>query len=188
IYLAGVMPGPKSPSLDQVNHFLRPLVQELNVFWSRGVHYTRTACRPRGRLTKCAAFPLICDLAAARKTSGQASHSSAMFCSFCQLLKPSINNLDKASWPRRDCNAFRRCAEEWKAAPSERRREQLFKISGIRYSTLLDLPYWRPTRYVVIDTMHNLFLGLLQRHCRRIFGMDVTITSEDESGADIEPD
>lgn len=182
IYLVGVMPGPKSPSLHQVNHFLNPLVRELNVSWSRGVYYSRTAYREQGRLTRCAALPLICDLGAGRKTSGQASHSAAMFCSFCQLLKSSINDLDRTSWPRRDCHAFRRCAEEWKEAPSERRREQLFKSSGIRYSSLLDLPYWRPTRYVVIDTMHNLFLGLFQRHCRRIFGMDVTAGSGDDLG------
>ncbi|KAI0649616.1 hypothetical protein C8Q79DRAFT_902811, partial [Trametes meyenii] len=90
-----------SPSLDQVNHFLGPLVQELLQFWSRGVYYSRTAYRPQGRMTRCAVLPLICDLAAGRKTSGQASHSSALFCSFCQLLKSLINNLDKSSWPRR---------------------------------------------------------------------------------------
>ncbi|KAH9856390.1 hypothetical protein C2E23DRAFT_696984, partial [Lenzites betulinus] len=77
-----------------------------------------------------------------------------------------INNTDAASWPRRNCETFRRLAEEWRSAPSERRRDQLFKTSGVRYSSLLDLPYWRPTRYTIIDTMHNLFLGLLQRHCR----------------------
>lgn len=178
VYLAGVIPGPKAPSLEQVNHILEPLTQELGVLWTRGAHFSRTALRPNGRTARCAAFPLICDLGAGRKISGQASHSSSFFCSFCQLLKISINDLDSATWPRRDCATFRHLAEEWRTASTERERERLFKASGIRYSSLLDLPYWQPTRYTIIDTMHNLFLGILQRHCRRIFGMDVTVPSE----------
>ncbi|KAI0644445.1 hypothetical protein C8Q79DRAFT_876656, partial [Trametes meyenii] len=70
-----------------------------------------------------------------------------------------INNLDKKSWPRRDDAEFRILAEKWRDAPDTAHREQLFKSSGVRYSVLLELPYWRPTRYGVIDTMHNLFLG-----------------------------
>ncbi|KAI0348809.1 hypothetical protein OH77DRAFT_1367983, partial [Trametes cingulata] len=50
-------------------------------------------------------------------------------------------------------------------------REHLFKSTGVRYSTLLQLPYWGPSRWVVIEAMHNLLLGLFQRHCRHIFGM-----------------
>ncbi|KAJ8456027.1 hypothetical protein ONZ51_g12281 [Trametes cubensis] len=169
VYLAGVIPGPKAPSLEQVNHFLGPLVRELNQFWSPGVFYSRTAHHSQGRLARCAVLPLVCDLGAGRK-----------------LQKSSINNLNKESWPRRDCDTFRRLAEEWKAATTDKRRGQLFKSSGIRYSALLDLPYWRPTRYVVIDTMHNLFLGLFQRHCRRIFGMDFKTVTPDGLDDDTE--
>ncbi|KAI0323450.1 hypothetical protein GY45DRAFT_1212520, partial [Cubamyces sp. BRFM 1775] len=187
VYLAGLIPGPKSPSLDQVNRFLEPLVRDLGKFWAPGVYYSKTASHLQGRLTRCAVLPLVCDLGAGRKVSGQASHASTIFCSFCQLEKPAINDLDQGAWPRRDCETFRQLAGEWKAAATPKRREQLFKASGIRYSTLLDLPYWRPTRYVVIDTMHNLFLGLLQRHCRRIFGMDVKTVSSDGLDDDVEP-
>ncbi|KAI0349684.1 hypothetical protein OH77DRAFT_1370358, partial [Trametes cingulata] len=180
VYLAGVIPGPKAPSLHQVNHILEVLVKDLGNFWQHGVYYSRTARRPLGRLTRCAAFPLICDLGAGRKASGQASHSSSFFCSFCQLLKASINNLDVLQWPRRDDATFRDLAEEWRTASTAGRRDQLFKASGVRYSALLALPYWKPTRYAVVDVMHNLFLGLLQRHCRRIFGMDVKVLSSED--------
>jgi len=36
-------------------------------------------------------------------------------------------------------------------------------ISGLRYSVLLDLPYFDPVRYCVVDPMHNLFLGTGKR-------------------------
>ncbi|KAI0364890.1 hypothetical protein BV20DRAFT_910907, partial [Pilatotrama ljubarskyi] len=88
-------------------------------------------------------------------------------------------NIDKDTWPCRDCATFRRLAEEWRSAHSTTRREALFKEHGVRYSVLLKLPYWKPTRYVVVETMHNLFLGLFQRHCRSIFGMDIKAASQD---------
>lgn len=33
------------------------------------------------------------------------------------------------------------------------------KNFGIRYSALIELPYFDPVRFAVIDPMHNLFLG-----------------------------
>ena len=42
MYLAGVIPGPREPSLTQINHLLRPLISELLQFWDPGVWYTRT--------------------------------------------------------------------------------------------------------------------------------------------------
>ena len=36
--------------------------------------------------------------------------------------------------------------------------------TGIRYSELHRLPYFDPSRFVVVDAMHNLFLGLIQEH------------------------
>ncbi len=34
---------------------------------------------------------------------------------------------------------------------------------GCRYSSLLELPYFSPTRFLTIDPMHNLFLGTGKR-------------------------
>ena len=42
MYLAGVIPGPREPSLTQINHLLWPLISELLQFWDPGVWYTRT--------------------------------------------------------------------------------------------------------------------------------------------------
>ena len=38
------------------------------------------------------------------------------------------------------------------------------KNYGIRYSVLIELPYFNPVRYAVIDPMHNLFLDTA-KHC-----------------------
>lgn len=175
IYLAGILPGPKAPSLQEVNHYVAPLIPELLELWNDGVWYSRTALFPEGRIARGALIPVVSDLGAVRKTTGQASHSATYFCSFCQLKKCDISVIDPAKWPRRDCEAFRRSARSWLAAPNTKERERLFKITGIRYSVLLELPYWKPTQFVVLDTMHNLFLGLFQRHCRKVFGMNIAV-------------
>lgn len=48
----------------------------------------------------------------------------------------------------------------------------IFGEHGLRWSDLLRLPYWDPTRYTVVDVMHNLFLGELRHHCRDVWGID----------------
>ena len=47
----------------------------------------------------------------------------------------------------------------------------MFGEHGLRWSELLRLPYWDPTRYTLLDAMHNLFLGELHHHCLTLWGM-----------------
>ena len=69
MYLAGIIPGPGKPSLDQINHALSLLVSELLDFW-KGVFYTMTFTSSSGLLTKEAMIPLVCDMLAAHQLSG----------------------------------------------------------------------------------------------------------------------
>ncbi|KAL7283106.1 hypothetical protein ACG7TL_002531 [Trametes sanguinea] len=155
ICLIGVISGPSEPSLHQVNHFLRPLVDKLLVLWHSGVYVSQTALHKSGHLVRGAVIPLICDLPALRKTAGFTGHSPKCFCSCCLLKRSEINNLDPED------------------AATEAERCIIVEEHGIRWSELLCLPYWDPTRYAVIDTMHNLFLGELRHHCINVWGIDV---------------
>lgn len=178
VYLVGVIPGPKSPSLDQVHRFLGVLVDELLEFWSPGVRFSSTCCFPRGRLIRCAVIPLIADIGAIKKTAGQGAHNATFFCSFCDLKHSEINNIARETWTCRNCETRRRLAFQWRDASSVQERKRLFKQHGVRWTELLRLPYWKH-RYVVLDVMHNLFLGLFQRHCRNVFGIDLKDVTED---------
>ena len=42
---------------------------------------------------------------------------------------------------------------------------------GIRWSVLWELPYWDPTRQLVVDSMHCLLEGLVQHHSREVLGL-----------------
>lgn len=54
MYLVGIIPGPREPLLDQVNHVLRPLVDDLLQFWHHGVRLSSTPLFSQGRLVRCA--------------------------------------------------------------------------------------------------------------------------------------
>jgi len=39
-------------------------------------------------------------------------------------------------------------------------RDAIEKEFGVRYSVIFELPYYNVIRFITIDTMHNLFLGI----------------------------
>ena len=180
MYLAGVIPGPSKPSLEQINHALSLLVVELLEFW-RGIFFTRTYKFSGGRLSKGAMIPLVTDMLTARQVAGFGSVTSMLFCTFCLLTIQDIENLEKSTWPQRTLHNHLECAREWRNCRSERDRERLFKLHGLRWSALLDLPYWNPILYTVLDSMHAAFLGLFQTHCRKVWRINVSIEGGDGS-------
>ncbi|OSD08116.1 hypothetical protein PYCCODRAFT_1358106 [Trametes coccinea BRFM310] len=172
MYLVGVIPGPSKPSTDQINHFLRLLVDELLLFWIPGVYYSQTAKYACGRLARAAMVPLVCDILAARQVSGFGAHNHTfVLCTCCKILSDDVENTDIDAIPRRVLSEHRAAAERWLHAESTAERTALFNSNGIRYSELLRLPYWNPIIYTVVDSMHNLYLGILQRHIREFWGV-----------------
>jgi Transposase family tnp2 len=179
IYIAGIIP--KEPSVDQMNHFLAPLVDDLLPCWSDGTWYTATYMHPRGRRARSALGPLICDLLAARKVVGCASHSASWFCSLCNLRKSNINNLDMTMWRRQTFAEHIAAAIAYRDAPTAIDRKEIFKKTGIRWLELLRLrAYWDPTCYVVPEPMHALFLNLVSYHARVLLRVDVAASPEEQ--------
>ncbi|KAJ3553937.1 hypothetical protein NP233_g12530 [Leucocoprinus birnbaumii] len=182
MYLVGIIPGPKQPAGDALNPYLRPLIDTLTECYEHGTWFTRTYEQPAGRCSREALGPSIDDLPASRKISGSASHSAKRFCSQCYLMKENINNLDHSSdaWCPVTQEVYRQAAEEQRDATSKASQAKLYKQHGIRWSELLRLRYWDPTRYIVVDGMHNLFLGLVKHHFQIIIGIDSDDASHEE--------
>lgn len=173
IYLVGVVPGPNKPNLDQLNPILDLLVKDLNEFWTPGVRYTRTANHPNGRHVNAALVPLVSDLQATRQTAGFSFPRHRLFCSYCYLQKSKIEDFDKSKWPPRTLARHRQAARAWKEASDGATRKDILDNHGVRWSSLLNLPYWNPLKFAVVDSMHNHYLGLLQNHIRAIWGINV---------------
>ncbi|EAU81124.2 hypothetical protein CC1G_09766 [Coprinopsis cinerea okayama7 len=179
IYLVGIIPGPQGPSQHELNHLLRPLVKDLLRLWSPGVYLTQTFRFPEGCTVRGALVPLVCDLPASRQTSGFAHYKSNKFCSECHQCLDDINDLDVENWRRRSWKDHLEWARKWKSASSLAEREAITHEHGVRWSELLRLPYWDPTAFTIIDSMHAFYLRLFQHHCRSIWGMDVTLEDGD---------
>jgi hypothetical protein len=184
MFLVGVIPGPKEPSMQEINHFLKPLVDDLLESYVNGVRYTRTWKYPNGRNTRSALALIICDLLAARQALGFSGPQSTNFCSYCKLRLKDISNLDVTSWELRSDEEYRREALKWLDA-SEVECVKITNDYGVRYhSEFLRLPYFNPIRSLCVDPMHAFFLRIFSRHCQDIWGMDARIEDGDGLASD----
>ncbi|KAK0501102.1 hypothetical protein EDD18DRAFT_1052482, partial [Armillaria luteobubalina] len=162
----------REPQTDQMNHLLRPLVDTLLEAWNDGFYLSKTRNYASGRLVRCALVPIIADLPAARQLTGISGHSSDHWCSMCDLSAQDSENLEPSSWPRHTREEHMSAAEDWKDSTTAEEREEHWKKDHVRWSELLRLPYWDPTKFITVDSMHGFYLGLFQRHIRDIWGMD----------------
>lgn len=131
---------------------------------------------------------MVCDLPAAWKIGGFPSHNHHYFCSICWCNRKihSYDDFNVESWIRRQDKECHYHAEQWKTAPSNSAAQSFFDKSGVRWLELLRLPYYEPSHFLVIDPMHNLFLGLVKEHFQGIFGYDPSPTGQRERSLQLE--
>jgi Transposase family tnp2 len=184
MFLIGIIPGPHEPRMEEINHFLSPLVDDLLDSYYHGTWYSRTRNYSHGRYARSVLVPIICDTPASRQVTGRTSATSTRFCPYCPLLSSEINNLDPSSWGLYNDDDHRAHAMMWLQAETLDEREKIFKSHGVRYSELLRLPYWSPIRHTVVDSMHTFFLILFKRHCSEIWGMDAKFQDGDGTTTD----
>jgi hypothetical protein len=168
MFLFGIVPGPHEPPLACLNRYLSYLMDQLLEFWHTGIRYSRTNRFYFGRVVRCALICLVCDLPAARKTNGFASLKHSEMCAICRCkFQPKtdiLNDSFSKIWERRTGEEIRKSAQLYQDAANEKERNDAVHTTGIRWSELYRLPYFDPSRFVVVDAMHNLFLGLIQEH------------------------
>ena len=164
VILLALIPGPSEPAHD-INAILDPMVRELTKLWEGVEMEVHNGTSVIKEVVRCALLCCACDLPAGRKVCGFLGHSASLGCSKC--LKPfqgTVGNMnysgfDRPTWPlrtnaihRKNVQLVQRCTTK-----TEKRRKE--SQLGCRYSALLELPYFDPPRMLIIDPMHNLFLG-----------------------------
>ncbi|OAD71077.1 hypothetical protein PHYBLDRAFT_102250, partial [Phycomyces blakesleeanus NRRL 1555(-)] len=165
IILVGLMPGPKEPKAKEINHYLKPIVNELLQLFM-GITIPTFEC-PAGVNVHAALHMVACDIPTVRKTSGFTAHNSTCACLRCvrQFARlPSTNQVDFSEfdysmWKIRSGLENRLHAEEWKSASTPSERHQLEIENGVRWSQLHRLGYFDLVYGTIINPMHNLFLG-----------------------------
>ncbi|KAF8586069.1 hypothetical protein K439DRAFT_1646387 [Ramaria rubella] len=178
MYLVGLAPGLQSPSRHQINHILKPLVDELKQFWKPGIFIAITTLFPEGHLVQAALGPVKSDMLPAHQIAGFAPHSSHNFCSFCQLQAKDTEDFDSSKWPRWSWAEHLRIVREWKATASEADQKRIYTKHGIWWSQLLDLEYWDPMQFLILDLMHALLLRAMHNHCRTVWDYDGSFIEE----------
>ena len=178
VYLQAIVPGPKKPNVNETNHILRPLVDDFKQFWiGRQISTFRNRS---GRLIKAVILPCIFDRPALSDVIGFPHHAARLFCPWCLLPSSQINNFNRSVWPKRHADVHRKFAAAWRDASTIKEREDIWKEHGLRYSILLELPYFDPTACVVVDIMHSLILGTAQTHARLFWGLDLGAVKESD--------
>jgi hypothetical protein len=113
MYLVGVIPGPYEPSLDEERHYVRPVIDDMAIAWSRGIHFSKTALRPTGLMTRSAIALMVADFPAGRRTTGQAGVTGHYYCTVCKCWHTStLGRTDFEKWVPRDNNYTRKCASQ----------------------------------------------------------------------------
>ena len=73
--------------------------------------------------------------------------------------KRDYSGYDQENWQERNLSEHRRQAINYTQAQTKSEQKLIESEYGIRYSALLELPYFDPIRFAVVDPMHNLYLG-----------------------------
>ena len=84
MYVAGIVPGPKQPSITELNPYIEPLMDQLVQSWCRRTWFSCTTCHPSGQLTCSAIAAAVMDLPTTCHTSQLVLFSSHHFCTVCQ--------------------------------------------------------------------------------------------------------
>jgi hypothetical protein len=174
LLILGILPGPHEVSLHKINHYLSPIVDDLMSLWA-GITLNRTFEAQEGKKIRAALVLVSCDVPAARKICG---HVSALVsCHRCKKRAnyenrqnnfAGMNDIDE--WfVNRDSAEFRENAHEWRRCKSDASRKRLTKTTGVRWTELLRLPYFDPIKFIVVDPMHCLFLGIARWIVKRIW-------------------
>ena len=99
MYVAGIVPGPKQPSITELNPYIEPLMDQLVQSWRRGTWFSCTTCHPSGQLTCSAIAAAVMDLPTTCHTSQLALFSSHHFCTVCQCYHVlNLDRIDHANW------------------------------------------------------------------------------------------
>ena len=147
-----------------MNSFLQPLVSDLTKLWE-GV-CMKTANNV-SIMVRAGLLCVGCDIPAARKVSGFLGHRATMGCSKCLLPFPTVkfgekadySNFDRTEWKQCTNDHHRSQAMKCRSCVTKSDRIEIERASGVRYSCLLELPYFNAPRMCIIDPMHNLLLG-----------------------------
>ncbi|OAD66379.1 hypothetical protein PHYBLDRAFT_102019, partial [Phycomyces blakesleeanus NRRL 1555(-)] len=162
--LVGLIPGPKEASTNEMNYYLRPLVDELMDLY-KGISIDIHSCP--GVLVCAALLIVTYNILAARKTCGFTFHNSTNVCHRCnrhfyRFKGTTIVDYSRfkfSEWVGQTKAENLEHATIWKNTKSAAAQKTLELANGVCWSELHRLFYFELVQSTIIVSMHNLFLG-----------------------------
>src|SRR6266542_4382002 len=169
-----LLPSTNKMSLHKINYYLAPIVNELALLWD-GVTLNSTFEYQETRKIRAALILVPCDISAARKICEHISALSSFY--RCEKKvnyenhKHNFTEMDNMNewFISQNLAHFHENALEWRHCNSNAARDHFVRISGIRWSELLRLPYFDPIQFLSINPMHCLFLGIAKWIIKQIW-------------------
>ena len=163
IIFVGIIPGPNEPK-GTLNTYLGPMVRELSEMWTGC--WLGSNCNKK--YVRAALICVSCDIPASRKVAGLVGHCAHKGCSRCLKSfptenfgeKPDYSGFDVDNWPRRTCRLHKIKGYDHLIAPTASAQHSIEREFGVKYSILSELEYYETVRFLVVDPMHSLFLGI----------------------------
>jgi hypothetical protein len=151
-----------------------PIVNELLSLWS-GVTLNCTHEFPDGRNIRAALILISCDIPTVRKICG---HISALVSCYRCMKRANYEDHqhnfagmeDMENWfISHNSIEYRQNALAWRNCKSTNSRKKFVSQTEVRWSELLQLPYFDPIRFIIVDLMHCLFLGITRWIMKKIW-------------------
>ena len=174
IYIPGIIQGPHEPNAIDAEHwhYLRPLITDLEVAYTRGLQPYNRGLQPcqfdspsiSKRVFHVAIAAVLMDSKAARPFAGFLNVTSHIFCFLCQCWhKTSLGHTDCEAWNAPDDSFLKKGAEMWHDAQDDVARKLVESCYGTCYSEFWRLPYWQPSKQLLVNPMHTIYLNIAQR-------------------------
>ncbi|CAB4442105.1 unnamed protein product [Rhizophagus irregularis] len=160
-----LIPGPNEPSLHYINHYLAPIVDQLLELWN-GIELSGTY-ESTNKPIRAAVICCSCDIPAARKLCGYISarvacHRCLKKVQFNDRNQPNFGGFDNIDewFVERDINQVQKNAQEWLECKTKDAKSLHVRDTSVRWSEMYRLSYFDSVRFLIIDPMHCLFLGI----------------------------
>lgn len=153
--------------------YIKPLVEELITLW-HGKELKIYGFNSK-QVVRCALLSVACDLPAGRKLCGFLNFNAHFGCTRCwkefpgEVGNQDFSGFDREKWKSRTEKEHREIAASLTSCNTKTERAAIESATGYRYTALLELPYFNPTRMLILDPMHNLFLGTAKHFVKSVW-------------------
>lgn len=167
VIIVGIIPSLHSEP-EYLRYFLNPMVSELKELWNPG-KMVKLKMNSDDVKIRAALICTACDIPAARKFNGFIGHNGKYGCSKClKEFKGGVGRMDysgfnRNDWMPRGLASHRRKSMQLLDAATKTDLKKLESSFGCKYSPLVELDYFNPVRFHVVDPMHNLYLGTAKK-------------------------